>query len=84
MSFSCLHNNRGLTITELVVAMGIASILLVFVVSGSLFVQDYLQGWRHKDIIWEELVYLQRDLTELIASSRYRGNGCLYDIQADP
>ena len=70
MDTSIIKNNRGVTLTELIVAMGISSILLVFVISGSLFVQEYLKSWKRKDKLFEELSFVATVLSKSIHEAR--------------
>lgn len=70
MNLSCLRNSRGLTLVELTVAMAITSILLVVMVSASLFVQRYLSNWHKRDALAEELAALSSELTEPIIAAR--------------
>ena len=70
MNLSYLKNHDGVTLVELVVAMAITSMLLIFIVSGSLFVQNYLNRWRQKDIVGEELTFLQTELSSAIRNAR--------------
>jgi len=70
MNIAFIRNNKGVTIVELIVALGISSILLVFVISGSLFVQNYIRGWSQTDKLAEELVFLSHSIQSDISSSR--------------
>jgi hypothetical protein len=65
-----LREPEGATIVELVAAMGVASLLLVLVMTGSIFVQGYLRSWKQKDAVCEELVFLQCQLEQSIRTSR--------------
>jgi len=69
MKLSCLTNERGVTLTELIVAMAITSILLVLIISGSLFVKDYIKRWQGQDKLVEEVVFIQKELTSNITTS---------------
>lgn len=55
MNLPNLKNERGVTLTELIVAMAVTSILMVIVGSGSFFVQKYLHQWKKHDAVAEEL-----------------------------
>jgi len=70
MSLSSLKNERGLTLTELIVALAISSILLIFVVSGNLFVQNYIRSWKQSDKIYEELAFVSSVISEAVFESR--------------
>lgn len=70
MNLSYLKNHDGVTLVELVVAMAITSMLLIFIVSGSLFVQNYIDRWRQKDVLGEELAFLQTELSSAIRNGR--------------
>lgn len=64
-----ITGDRGLTLTELVVAMGASGILLLVVVSGSLFVQRYIEQWKSGHAVWEELLFVRQELTGTIAGA---------------
>ena len=70
MNLSSLRNSRGLTLVELTVAMAITSILLVVMVSASLFVQRYLNNWQKRDDLSEELASLSSELAKPITTAR--------------
>lgn len=51
-----------MTLTELLVAMAISGVVLVAIVSATLFLQRYLAGWEKQDILSEELAFLAGEL----------------------
>ncbi len=59
-----------MTLTELIVALGIASLLIVFFVAASLFIQNYIRTWQAADVLAEELAFLRKDITQCLASAR--------------
>ncbi len=70
MNLSYLKNNKGLTITELIVTMGISAILLIFIISGSLFIKNYLKKQSQKSKIFEELSFVLSELDNTISNGR--------------
>ena len=70
MSFCLLTNNKGVTLVELIVALGITSLVLVFVISGSLFIQKHLRDWKQADLLVEELAFIRQDLSQTIRTGR--------------
>jgi prepilin-type N-terminal cleavage/methylation domain-containing protein len=70
MSLPCLKSNRGLTLAELTVALAITSILLVGMVSASLFVGRYISNRQKKDTLAEELAFVSQELSGQLASAR--------------
>ncbi|MEW5994044.1 MAG: type II secretion system protein [Candidatus Zixiibacteriota bacterium] len=70
MKLSCLKNSKGVTLVELIVALGLSSILLVIIVSGSLFVQSYLRSWSQQGKLWEELVFIRQEITLALQAGR--------------
>ncbi|MBK7143315.1 MAG: prepilin-type N-terminal cleavage/methylation domain-containing protein [bacterium] len=57
-----LTNHKGMTLTELLVAMAISGVVLVAIVSATIFLQRYLAGWEKQDILSEELAFLAGEL----------------------
>lgn len=51
-----------MTLTELLVAMAISGVVLVAIVSATLFLQRYLAGWEKQDILSEELAFVAGEL----------------------
>ena len=70
MNLSYLKNNKGITLTELIVTMGISSILLIFIISGSLFIKNYIKKQNQNNKIYEELSFIQNELEKSISSGR--------------
>ncbi len=70
MNLSYLKNNKGITITELIVTMGISVLLLVFITSGSLFIKNYLKKQSQNSKIFEELSFVVDELSNSISSGR--------------
>ncbi len=68
MSSPRLHSNRGVTLVELLVSLAITAILLVMVVSGTLFVQRYVERWRRQNSRAEEVAFAAQLLSEHMAS----------------
>ncbi|MEW6413253.1 MAG: prepilin-type N-terminal cleavage/methylation domain-containing protein [Candidatus Zixiibacteriota bacterium] len=71
MKYSYLTNNRGVTLVELIVALALSSMLLIFVVSGSLFVQDFLKERKSRDNLFEELAFVSGEIATCVSSSRF-------------
>ncbi len=65
-----LTNDRGVTLTELIVALGISSLLLVLIVSGALFLRNYMNQWKRQDAISEELAFVRAEFSPTIRNSR--------------
>jgi prepilin-type N-terminal cleavage/methylation domain-containing protein len=73
MQLRYLRNDRGVTLIELVVALAISSILLVSMVSASIFVQKFVSNWQKKDSLAEELAFVRQELAPRIASAKQIG-----------
>lgn len=69
MRSCCLNDEQGLTLVELLVALGLTGLVLVLVVTGSLFVQKFISDWSDRDKVTEELAFLNRELTPRIEES---------------
>lgn len=65
-----VNNESGLTLAELIIALGLTSLLMVLVVSGTLFVKKYISDWSDRDKITEELAFATRELMPQIEDSR--------------
>ena len=70
MRLSYLDNEDGLTLIELIVTLGLSGLVLLLVVTGSLFVQKFISDWSARDKVTEELAFLSRELTPAIEASR--------------
>lgn len=70
MSMYWPTDERGVTLVELIVTLAVSSLMLVFVVSGSLFVRNYLQTWKQRDMVAEELAFVLAELSPGIQTSR--------------
>lgn len=70
MRLSCLSNEEGLTLVELLVALGLSGLVLMLVVTGSLFVQKFISDWSDRDKVTEELAFLSSELVPRIESCR--------------
>lgn len=70
MNLSYLKNSKGLTITELIVTMGISAILLIFITSGSLFIKNYVQKQSQSSKIFEELSFVLKELESSISNGK--------------
>jgi hypothetical protein len=60
-----------MTLAELVIALGLTSLLMVLVTSGALFVRKYVTDWTNRDKITEELAFLRDELTPRLESAAY-------------
>ncbi len=69
-SSSCLGDESGMTLIELLVAMAVSSVLIVSMVSASLFVQRFIGMWQKKETLVEELAHIQGDITKNLAGAR--------------
>jgi len=58
---SLLKNNRGFTLTELVVALGLTSILIVGVISSALFVRKFTADWSSRDKLADEAAFMRSE-----------------------
>jgi len=47
-------NPSGVTLVELMVSLFLTSLLLIFIVSGSLFIQRYIQTWKDDHLLVED------------------------------
>ena len=70
MNINQINNERGLTLVELIVTIGVSSVLVVILVSGTLFVQKYLDQWSRHGSLIEEIVLVQENLTENLRPAR--------------
>ena len=69
---SILHNignDAGVTFIELMVALSLASLLSVFIISANLFVNRVLTEWRNNNTIYEDGRFIISRLSEDIRSS---------------
>jgi hypothetical protein len=66
----CHDNEKGLTLVELLVALGLTGLVLVLVVTGSLFVQKFIADWSDRDKVTEELAFLSREFVPKIEDCR--------------
>lgn len=66
--FDKIKNERGLTLMELVVSLGLVAILMVVFVSGNIFVHKMLKNWSSGNILLEEREYIHSILSEYTAS----------------
>lgn len=66
MPLSCLKNDHGLTLAELLVAMGVSSIVLVMVVTGAVFVEKYVSRWRQRSQLATEASFVRSTLEQAI------------------
>lgn len=71
MNFNPLKNESGLTLVELIVTMGLSSLLIVMLVSGSIFIQKYLAQWRQQGALTEELAFVKSELQSAFASAQH-------------
>lgn len=67
---SRLANHRGLTLVELLVAMGVTSVLLMAIVTASLFLQRFIRTWEDKSALAEECSFARSELSRAIGTSR--------------
>ncbi len=70
MNLSYLKNNKGLTLTELIIGLGITSVLMIAIISGSLFVEQYLNRWTGSSKLLDELAFVQSEITRNVEISR--------------
>ena len=70
MSIRCLTDERGVTLIELIVALGLTSLLVLFVISGVLFIERYIDRWKQRDQVAEDLAFVAATLTSHIQQSR--------------
>ena len=63
-------NSKGITLIELLVAMGLSTMLLVTVISGGLFLEKYINRWRNQARFTEELVMVRQSTESLMNNSR--------------
>lgn len=66
----CMNSERGVTLIELIVTLGLTSLLLVFVISGVLFMQRYINVWQHEDLVAEDTAYLAATLSDYLEHCR--------------
>ncbi len=69
MPLSYVDNESGMTLAEVIVALGLTSLLMVLVVSGALFVKKYVADWSDRDKITEELAFIRDELTPHLESA---------------
>ncbi len=69
MRFLLQHNEKGVTLVELLVTLGVSAILIVFVVSGSLFIQKYVSNEQQASRLFEELSAISSELRTAIAKA---------------
>ncbi len=70
MNIKCFENSKGVTLVELIVAMALTSILLGLIVTGSMFLKNYINQWRERDRLLEELVFLESELSRSLSKSQ--------------
>ena len=70
MRLCYVNNESGVTLAELIIALGLTSLLMVLVVSGALFVKKYISDWSDRDKITEELAFATQELMPQIEDSR--------------
>ncbi|MEW5859461.1 MAG: hypothetical protein AB1861_19070 [Cyanobacteriota bacterium] len=58
-----------MSLAELVIALGLSSLLMVLVVSGALFVRRYIADWSNRDKVTEELAFLKDELALKLESA---------------
>lgn len=58
LALSKINNNRGLTLLELVVALALTGMLLVFFIGANIFIQKVLMNWSQDNIVTEEREFL--------------------------
>ncbi|MFZ1685715.1 MAG: prepilin-type N-terminal cleavage/methylation domain-containing protein [Candidatus Zixiibacteriota bacterium] len=76
MPLRYLKNSRGVTLVELIVALAISSILLVAMVSASIFVQKFVTNWQQRDSLAEELAFVRLELApRLSRACKIRSTG---------
>ncbi len=70
MPLSRVNNESGMTLTELIIALGLSALLLILVVSGSLFVKKYIADWSDRDKVTEELAFVAQEILPELESSQ--------------
>lgn len=70
MPLSRVNNESGMTLTELIIALGLSALLLILVVSGSLFVKKYIADWSDRDKVTEELAFVAQEILPKLESSQ--------------
>jgi hypothetical protein len=65
-----VNNESGLTLAELIIALGLSALLLILVVSGSLFVKKYIADWSDRDKLTEELAFITKEILPKLQDSR--------------
>jgi type II secretory pathway pseudopilin PulG len=70
MRLSYHLNSKGITLIELLVAMGLSTMLLVTVVSGGLFLEKYINQWKNQARLSEEIVLVRQTMESLMRDSR--------------
>ncbi len=70
MLLSRVNNESGMTLTELIIALGLSALLLILVVSGSLFVKKYIADWSDRDKVTEELAFVAQEILPKLESSQ--------------
>ncbi len=63
MHLCYVDNESGMTLVELVVALGLTALLMILVVTGALFVKKYVADWSDRDKVTEELAFVRDELT---------------------
>lgn len=71
MPLRYIRNESGLTLAELVISLGLTSLLLALVVGGSLFVERFVADWSNRDKITEELAFICDEIVPRIESARH-------------
>ncbi len=70
MNFRQLKNNQGLTIIELIVSLAVSALLLMVVVSGTLFIQRYIADWKRRSTAIDELQFIRQEFVSKLRFSR--------------
>lgn len=70
MMRSLYLNEKGLTLTELIISLGISSLLLIFIISGSIFTKKYLSTWKNENRLYEELRFIGNEFYDNISRSK--------------
>ncbi len=70
MRFSLLTSEKGFTLMELIVALGLVTLLLVLVVTGSIFVERFVHDWSDRDKLTEELIFIGQELIPKLERSQ--------------
>ncbi|MEZ5359631.1 MAG: type II secretion system protein [Candidatus Zixiibacteriota bacterium] len=66
-----INNSRGLTLLELIVAMALTGMLLVFFISANIFIQKILINWSNDNTLAEEREFLLQVISDEVAACDY-------------